>query len=557
MIRGKRLALFAAMALALSAVPLPADDALDVDEAEVSSAQGRAIQFINYEGPHEVIETAESIRGIGRVLGRAVAAGATRSGEVGRYSVIHAVDPAVPAGFDADIIILGEGARVDHVKNVRRIVAGFLEEAYGYAPADADTLAVFVTIYNAVYRGDMGYFGARYKPIVTRELSPSTAGMSTRWDEWAGRTRIVIPLSGRAGMGVVGSVDTTPITDAPTVASLKDESPTAGVAERMDVVDIKERAQDEEKAAIEAEKLRLEREAAAIAAEKAKAAEEKPATVAAAEAASQTGAAETGTGTGREADGADGADGAAEKGGDQEASLAVSEKAREEEAAAAERETSAREAQLEADKAALAAREEASAAKDAEIAADRKSIAADQKDAIKGEVSTAAAKDASGVPLFELVDPNLPFSRLALVDLKSGEVIRRSGINTIRAATALDLGDAFGAIAGQVTGSGGAVRLVRVAKADYSKLTQGADDVFADSRLWKIGPSVYAVVKRGELWAIGRFDPVTLELQAVSAPVSRWTFLTESGGRLVAQGPGGAFLVLEAEGLSTAAEIAR
>ena len=56
---------------------------------------------------------------------------------------------------------------------------------------------------------------------------PSTAGMSTRWDEWAGRSRIVIPLSGRAGMGVLGSVDTTPITDAPTVQSLKDESPTA------------------------------------------------------------------------------------------------------------------------------------------------------------------------------------------------------------------------------------------------------------------------------------------------------------------------------------------
>lgn len=549
MIRGKRLALFAAMALALSAVPLLADDALDVDEAEVSSAQGQAIQFINYEGPHAVIETAESIRGIGRALGRAVAAGAIRSGEAGRYSVVHAVDPAVPTGFDADIILLGEGARVDHVKNVRRIVAGFLEEAYGYSPADADTLAVFVTIYNAVYRGDMGYFGARYKPVVTKELSPSTAGMSIRWDEWAGRSRIVIPLSGRAGMGVTGSVDTTPITDAPTMQSLKDESPTAGVEERMDVVDIKERAQDEEKAAIEAERQRIEREEAAIAEEKATAAEEKPATVA-------------GTDEGREADAAGSeadreADEAAEKGGDQEASLAVSEKAREEEAAEAERETTAREAQLEADKAALAAREEAAAAKDAEIAADRESIAADQKEAIGGEVSAAAAREAAGVPLFELVDPNLPFSRIALVDLKSGDVIRRSDVNTIRAATALDLGDAFVAIAGQVTGSGGAVRLIRIAKADYSDLTQGADDVFADSRLWKIGSSVYAVVKLDGDWAIGRFDPVTLELKASSAPVSRWTFLTESGGRLVAQGPGGAFLVLEAEDLSTAAEIKR
>ncbi|MBU0928178.1 MAG: hypothetical protein KKA67_10540 [Spirochaetes bacterium] len=550
----KRIALaaLAALGLALSAA------ALDVDETEVSSAGGRAIEFINYEGPHAVVETAESIRGIGRALGRAVAGGVPRYGEVGRYSVIHAVDPATKAGFDADIIVIGEGSRVDHVKNLRRIVAGFLEGAYGYSPKDADTLAVFVTIYNAVYRGDLDYFSAKYKPVVIKELDKSNAGLSVRWDEWAGRSRIVVPLSSRAGSGVLGSVDTTPITDAPTVQSLKDESPSGGVAERMDVVDLKERGQEEEKAAIAAEKERIAREEAAVAADKARLeadkaasgqaagpAEAVPATDATAPA---TGAAPAGTPVAAPGP----ADGAAAAGSGQEASIAVSEKARAEEA-----EIAAREAAVEADKAALADREEKAAAKDTEIAADRAAIAADQKDAIKGEVAAAASREAAGVALFELVDPDAPFSRIALVDLKTGETIRKSALNTIRAATALDLGDAYVAVAGQVTSSGGAVRLVRVAKADYADVVQGTDDVFADAPLWKIGASVYAVVKRGDSWVLGRFDPVTLGLASSSAPVSRWTFLSESGGRLIAQGPSGGFLILEAESLATASEIKR
>jgi hypothetical protein len=531
----------AALATVLSAA------AQGVAEAELSSIQGKTIEFINYEGPHDVIETAESIRGIGRALGSAVAGGAARSGELGRYSVIHAVDPAVTTGFDADIIVLGEGARVDHVRNLRRIVAGYLETAYRYSAKDADTLAIFITIYNAVYRGDLAYFGSKYKPVVMKELSAINAGLSIRWDEWAGRSRIVIPLTSRAGAGIVGSVATTPITDQPTVAGLKAESPTGGVTERRDVVDIKERDQEQEKAAIAAERDRIAAEQAAIDAEKARlAGVQAPAGSIAA------GAAGTPAGT-TAAPGA--TDAAATKGADQEASIAVSEQAKAEDAAATARDVAAREAQVEADKAAVAAREQAVAAKDTEIAADRAAIAEDQKGAIKGEVAAAADREANAVPLFQLVDPNLPFSRIALVDLKTGDILRRSDINTIRAATVIDAGDAFVAIAGQVTGAGGAVRLVSVAKADYAKVVQGADDVFADGMLWKYGTSLYTVVKKGELWAIGRFDPVTLELRASSAPVTRWTFLTQAGGRLVAQAPAGGFLILEAEALTTASEL--
>jgi len=313
----------------------------------------------------------------------------------------------------------------------------------------------------------------------------------------------------------------------------------------MDIVDLKERGQDEEKAAIAKERERIEAEEKAVAEEKARVAA--PAEARPAEPPGPSGAPATAGAPSQERPEAAAA---SPKGDDQEATIAVSDKARAEDAAIAERE-----AKLAEDKAALERREEASAAKDAEIAADRAAIAGDQKDAIRDEIAAAAAREAAGTPLFELVDPNQPFSRLALVDLATGTTLRKSALNTIRATTAVDLGDAFAAVAGQATGVGGTIRLVRVAKADYSDVRYGSDDLFADTPLWRIGSSLYAIVKRGDGWAVGRFDPATLELKASSAPVSRWTFLSPAGGRLVAQAPSGAFLVLDAEALTTASEL--
>ena len=80
--------------------------------------------------------------------------------------------------------------------------------------------------------------------------------------------------------------------------------------------------------------------------------------------------------------------------------------------------------------------------------------------------------------------------------------------------------EASAAVAGQATSTGGAVRLVRIDKADYSKLVEGKDEIFPETQLWRFGTSLYAVTKKGSDWVIGRFDPETLELKASSAPVT-------------------------------------
>jgi hypothetical protein len=89
------------------------------------------VEFLNYEGPYSVINTRAQIRNIGFVLGQAVRGGSERSGALGRYFVIHSMSGEDGRKLDADIFGLGVDVGVDHIRNLRLIIQGYLEAAYG------------------------------------------------------------------------------------------------------------------------------------------------------------------------------------------------------------------------------------------------------------------------------------------------------------------------------------------------------------------------------------------------------------------------------------------
>lgn len=216
--------------------------ALEVDEVELQVPGSiDSVQFQNYGGPHAVIDSAEAIVNIGADLGRRVAVDVESPQVVrpeGKYTLIHVVDSSVNEGRDADILVLNENAGVDHIKNLRRIVTGYLQTAYNYSRDDAETVAAFVTIYNAVYRGQIDVFEKRYKAAVVEELDPAKVGLSTNWEDWAGNTQIVIPLNDVTAE--LSAVDTTTLTDENVVEALRREED-MGVEVRESMTDIKER----------------------------------------------------------------------------------------------------------------------------------------------------------------------------------------------------------------------------------------------------------------------------------------------------------------------------
>ncbi len=218
---------------------------LEVDIDELKKA-GR-IEFINYTGPKRNQDSVAAVKSIGSGL----AVDAQNRGDNARvsyymkYSLIRAISKEEPEKFSADIFSINKDARVTHIRYIRRILSGYFEKMYGYSEKNAYTLAVFTTYYNAVYRGDVAYFGKAYKKVVTGNLTSQNAGLSTRYDEWPGATRIVIPLSEAAKRGEIDSIDPDIISDKKVRTAVRKED--ENLEQRKDMVDLKEKIIEKDK----------------------------------------------------------------------------------------------------------------------------------------------------------------------------------------------------------------------------------------------------------------------------------------------------------------------
>ncbi len=224
--------------------------AVDVNKSELEASQSEQIQFENYSGPHAVIESRSAIMGIGRHLGEQVSSDVENPQSVepyAKYSLYHVVGSLDEKGLDADILFLNPTAGVDHITNLRRIITGYLMAAYGYSQEDSETLAVFITVYNAVYRGNLSQFSSKYKSAVLTYLTEDSVGLSTNWEEWAGKTQLVIPLGEISEEGA--SVETSEISDDKVIEALRqDEDKSTEVREKMTEIKEKEAENASEKA---------------------------------------------------------------------------------------------------------------------------------------------------------------------------------------------------------------------------------------------------------------------------------------------------------------------
>lgn len=224
--------------------------AVDVNKSELESAQDDSVQFENYSGPHAVIESRSAIMGIGTHLGEEVAKDIENPQAVepyAKYSLYHVVGGIEEAGLDADILFLNASAGVDHITNLRRIITGYLMAAYGYSQEDSETLSIFITVYNAIYRGQISQFSSKYKNAVLTYLTEDSVGLSKNWEEWAGKTQIVIPL-GEISEGAA-TIETSEISDENVIEAMrKDEDKAVEAREKLNEIKEKEAESASEKA---------------------------------------------------------------------------------------------------------------------------------------------------------------------------------------------------------------------------------------------------------------------------------------------------------------------
>ncbi len=492
---------FAAALIFIALLPL---SAIEVYKSELQSTPNQEIHFISYNGPVTVYNTMAQIRAIGTALGEPIANGALEAGNPERYFVMHFVDEE-SEGIDADIFIIGENAAVDHIRNLRAIISAYLESAYQYSREDADTLATFITVYNAVYRKDLENFNSKYKTSVSSNLTSEDAGLSTDYADWPGNTQIVIPLTGRAA-GSLSAIDTSIISDQQVVDNIREDSD-MGVDIRTDMADLKDREADE---AFENAK-----KAAESAAEAEKDVKDAQKAVDAAKTEAKT--------TAREAAQAKSDAVKAQKASDKDPENEdLAEKAKEasekavtkakEAAAAAEEAQNAQNKLLETQQ---KAKEKAEKASEEQIFADKKRNEA-QSD------TKEIAKDAAKLPQknelvsmtygLKLADKSKLLSALVIIDNETGKELKTSTVNVIRGRTVYQAGNQFIAIAGKNEGNA-AIRLVLIDGLTLEMTKQSEDPVSEDAILVSHGGFYYTVIKRNKVWVLGKYSK-TLELVA-------------------------------------------
>ncbi len=497
--------------------------ALEVNKSELDSAGDTTIEFISYTGPHKVIDSISAIRGIGSQMGSVVAedpSKSTTTSKNSKYYVVHAVDESETGKLDADILFIGADAGVDHINNLRRIISAYLSSAYNYSEEDADTLSVFITVYNAVYRNNLDTFKTKYKNIVIENLTTDNCGLSVNYKDWPGKSEIVIPLYD-VNNGGLSTVDTSVISDSSVVDSMKEDDD-KNVESRKEMVDIKEReseaasekAKDAQKQAVteqkkldtekkKAEETKKEAEAAQkTAEEKQKVADENP--------------------------------------DDQEAQKEAEEakaEAEEKQEAAEEQEKKTEEQQAKAEEAKQEAKEQQALAdkKESEAQSERKDIAKDQDAVQKQEAEEALMTTEFGIILSD--EANM-LSRLVKFNVENGQVIKNSPVAQIRNRTVYKEGENFIAIAGE-NSKKGAVKLVTISPETLEISAESENIIAEDSVLVKDGSDYYCIVDEKGKFYLGKFAAdLSLNLKSEIEVKSGTPVTVTDGGIVVTDSSG-------------------
>jgi len=449
------------------------------------------VVFINYEGPHAVLDTREQIRQIGVGLGSQIS-GRTEVGTINRYFVIHCVSGPEGNKIDSDIMGLGVDTGVDHIRNLRVIIQGYLQTAYNYSDKDAALLAEYITIYNAVYRGNWDYFTNRYKTQVISNLTKDKAGLSLRYDEWPGRTLLVIPL----GIGGLSSIDTSTITDKKVIEEMRKEDD-QGLPQRRDMVNLIEREADKAEQQAKTQREEIKQEEKQIAQERQQVQQ------------------------------------------DQEQGKITQEEAKQ-----ANENLDRRQDAVEQKKEDTQKLEDFAEKKTEEAQQQRQEIAQDQQNAI--------AQDANGVygVTIEKTAPT-QMGRLVRINPADGKELKRSPLDTVHVRTVAFVGGRILAIAGEHKGQG-AVRIIELNPLSLEMARQGNDDIKTGSLLWVNGNDLYAITidnAKNECY-LGRFN-TNLELQAKSTvKIHPDGGVTIQQGKVLTQRTDGSALLLDAADLS-------
>lgn len=230
----KMLLIFSFFLIFLNGFPL---NAREVDKEKLKDFVNMDLEFVNYKGPYDSTNTYEQIVGIGEFLARQLTNSNSNSSYYGKYFINRFIDDQDKKA-SVDVFSIGSKSELDSILNLRRILTGYLMKSFDYDRSSAELIAKAITIYSAVYRGDLDYYKGFYIDPALKSLTKENAGLSRVYSQWAGKTQIFIPLKKNILSGNVESdIDIDSLVTDKVVKALLSENE-AGVNFARDITDI-------------------------------------------------------------------------------------------------------------------------------------------------------------------------------------------------------------------------------------------------------------------------------------------------------------------------------
>ncbi len=205
----------------------------------------KKVKFNNWRGRYNRIIPRWKQRRVGRRIAARTMYRGNRPVNYLSFRLIRATSKDKSKKLSADIFVIRRHSNILHINYIRRVITGYLMKMYGYEMKDAQTLAFYITYYNAVYRGKLKYFSSIYKPIVMKHLRSYNAGISVNYYNWPGRTRIVIPLTKDAKRGKLDAIDPDIISDKKIKDKIRKDD--KNIKKRKDLIDLKKKIIDRDK----------------------------------------------------------------------------------------------------------------------------------------------------------------------------------------------------------------------------------------------------------------------------------------------------------------------
>lgn len=167
-----------------------AQDKTKPDENEVNKSP--KVRFVNKSNDRATDYTRDKDYQLGKSLAEKISQGKNYAEAGGIRIERYKAESEDRHG--ADIITVKKNFHVGHIHSISRILSGFVQTSFDYPKKEADTLVFYILYYNVMHRNDVVFFAENYTAKSVERLKPETAGISTNYKDWPGRTQIVIPL---------------------------------------------------------------------------------------------------------------------------------------------------------------------------------------------------------------------------------------------------------------------------------------------------------------------------------------------------------------------------